>query len=291
MSEPNHQAVALVERGEVAPQQHPLALLQQAIERGNVDTSALEKLMDLAERHDANEAKKAFDRAMVDLKKELPTVLDRDQKVDFTGQSGKRVYYTHTSLAYAVEQLIEPLTRFGFSHSWSASTENGQVNVTCRLTHVQGHCREMTIGAPPDKSGSKSPAQAVASTITLLERYSLLALLGIATADMKEPRGETPPDHVDTSRNMRALKACIDAGRTREEAEKHVGKPVDEWTAEDLDFVREWLEPEVVTRMRRAKTLEELQAAGAELSRSDVGEDMKEAARQVFLRRRAELGG
>jgi hypothetical protein len=44
--------------------------------------------------------------------------------------------------------------------------------------------------APIDTSGSKSPAQGVASTITLLQRYTALSLLGIATADMKDADGE-----------------------------------------------------------------------------------------------------
>ena len=45
MSEPNHNAVAIVDRGGVAPQIHPLAMVQQAVERG-LDPDTISKLMD-----------------------------------------------------------------------------------------------------------------------------------------------------------------------------------------------------------------------------------------------------
>lgn len=240
MSEKEHKAVAIVERGETTPQVHPLMLLQQAIDRGGLDTTAMEKLMDLAERHDANEARKAYARALVDLKRELPTVLARDQKVDFTSKMGGRVHYRHTSLAAVMDAITEPLALFGFSLAWSPTSEAQTVKVTCRLTHSQGHSEETTLSAPVDRSGSKSEAQGVASTITLLQRYSALSLLGIATADMPEPQGEPDPERIDTARNRKALKACLDAGHTKEGAESQIGKPVEEWTAADLDVLREW---------------------------------------------------
>lgn len=243
MTEPNHQSVAIVERGETAIQAHPRAMLQTAIERGNLDTAALEKLMELSERYDANEAKKAYARALVDLKRELPTVIGRDQTVDF-GAKGGRVHYTHSSLAVVMDAITGPLTRFGFSLSWSPATEGQTVKVTCTLQHAQGHSESTTISAPIDRSGSKTEAQGVASTITLLERYSALSLLGIATADMPEPKGETPPEHIDTARNMRAAKACADAGHPREEIEAMLGKPIDAWTAADLDQLRAFLKSE-----------------------------------------------
>ncbi len=290
MSEPNHQAVAIVERHEAMPQTHPLVLLKQAIDSGKVDTQALEKLMDLSERYEDREGKKAFNRALVDLKKELPAILDRDQAVDFPSRQGGRVQYTHTSLAHAVELITPHLNRFGFSHSWTASTEGGQVNVTCQLTHVQGHTEAMTVGAAPDTSGSKNPGQSVASTMTLLQRHTLLALLGIATRDMRDPTPvESPADQVDTQRSMKALKACIDAGKTKEQAEEQVGKPVAEWTAADIETVRAWIEPPEVTRIRKAATRQELTAIAQELTESNLDKRTEAWVHRAFNARRAEL--
>ena len=119
------------------------------------------------------------------------------------------------------------------------------VTVTCRLTHADGHSEETTISAPPDNSGNKSPAQAVASTITLLQRYTLLSLLGIATADMADPSAQEErqpvPGRIDADRNLRAAAALKKYGKSREEAEQYLEKPVSEWTGEDLSALKEWV--------------------------------------------------
>jgi len=98
----------------------------------------------------------------------------------------------------ALDSVTEPLTRHGFSLGWVPTTgDRGEVRVTCRLTHAEGHSEETTLVAPPDTSGLKNPAQAIASTITLLQRYTALSLLGIATADTTDPTPDEPPQRID----------------------------------------------------------------------------------------------
>lgn len=211
-------------------QTHPLVAI--AIKHGTLDTQTMRELMTMQREYEADEARKAYTRAMVALKKELPSILPRDTIVKYNA-----VQYTHTSLGAAVSAVVPHLTKFGFSHSWIPSTESGKVRVTCRLTHAEGHHDETSIEAPPDNSGSKSASQAVASTITLLQRYTLLSLLGIATADMREPNGEDGGDgaRVDMKRNIKALGRLESTGITKEQACEHVGKSVNEWTGVDLD--------------------------------------------------------
>jgi len=245
MSETNHKAVAVVEKQKPPQRVNPLAMVQDAVERG-LDPDTIRQLMDLADRHAATEARQAYTKALVDLKRDLPTVIARDTTVDFRSQKG-RVHYTHASLASVMDAITGPLTQHGFSISWTPTTSSDQVSVTCNLTHSQGHTESTTLTAPVDKSGSKSIAQGTASTITLLQRYSALALLGIATKDMQDPRGETPPDAINTDRNMRAVSHFISEGYTKEDAEGLVSKPVAEWTEADLGILREWI------RKRKAK--------------------------------------
>ncbi len=218
-------------------QVHPLVALAMASgEAPSPETLA--KLMDLQERWEAGEARKAFARALTALKRDLPTVIGKDKIVDFKNKMGKRTYYTHTSLAGAMEAVTGPLTARGFSISWiPASGERDRVRVTCRLTHSEGHHEECSLTAPADTSGAKNPAQAIASTITLLERYTVLALLGIATADMADPTGEreAPADAIEPGRNRSAVRALIAAGISREEGEAHIGRPVSGWTRADRD--------------------------------------------------------
>jgi hypothetical protein len=241
MSDSHDKALAVVER-ENGARMHPL--VQAAIAAGP-DPATLRELLAVQREWEAGEAKRAFTRAMVELKRDLPTVLARDQVVDYQSSKG-RTYYKHTSLAAAVGAVIEPLTQHGFSHSWTPDTKDRGVSVKCTLTHAEGHSESTTLSAPPDNSGHKNPAQAIASTITLLQRYSLLALLGIATADMKDPTGqqEPAPKQVDQKCNLRAAARLRYYDRTREQAEEFLGRPVAEWTAEDLQRLSEWVTPE-----------------------------------------------
>lgn len=223
---------------------HPLIA---SLRDGTLDPTTIREMMALQREHEASEAKKAYTRALAALKADLPTVIAKDATVDFTGQSGKRTHYTHATLAGALDAVTGPLTAHGFSLAWVPSTtERGAVRVTCRLTHREGHSEEATLDAPADTSGSKSPAQAIASTITLLQRYSALALLGIATRDMKEPAGEeTRPapasGGVDARRVLAAVGEIQKRGLDLAELEGLIGRPAKAWTGADLDRAREWI--------------------------------------------------
>lgn len=47
-----------------------------------------------------------------------------------------------------------------------------------------GHSEETSLTASPDISGTKNAIQAIGSTISYLQRYTILALTGLATGDM-----------------------------------------------------------------------------------------------------------
>jgi hypothetical protein len=214
---------------------HPV--VAAAMRGGQVDPATLRELLAIQREWEAGEARRAYTAAMVALKAELPAVLERDTVVDYTSTKG-RVRYSHTSLAAAVDAISDPLSRHGFSLAWVPSTdERGGVKVTCRLTHAEGHFEEATLAAPADASGGKSAVQAIASTITLLERYTALALLGIATRGNLEEFA--PPDAVDPARNLRAVTHLRGLGVALEDAEKHVDRRVSEWTKADLDALRD----------------------------------------------------
>ncbi|MEQ9074127.1 MAG: ERF family protein [Sandaracinaceae bacterium] len=235
--------VTTTERGEVQ-RMHPL--VGAAMASGEVNPETLRELLAVQREWEAGEARKAYTRAMAGLKADLPRVIGHDKSVDFAPRNGPKVHYTHTSLAHVVEEVVGILTAHGFSHSWIPRTTDRKVEVTCRLTHTEGHSEECTLDAEPDKSGMKSGPQAIASTITQLQRYSLLALLGLATADMGEPtaQAEERPaehEHVDPRRNMAAVRAIVKAGLTKEDAEAHVQRDVSAWTSADLRELRSWL--------------------------------------------------
>lgn len=236
-----HAPIAVVHQSAPATQLHPLVQMMQATMSagGPPDLAMAREMMQLQREWQADVARRAYTTSLIALKSDLPTVIRRDKRVDFGNTT-----YTHTSLACVMDAVTEPLHRHGFSLAWTPATTANGVSVTCRLTHVDGHFEECTLSGPPDTKGSKSPVQGVMSTITMLERYTALAILGIATADMKEPEPEGSNDAaIDPERNLAAVSKLARFGKSREDAEGYLGKPVKDWTVGDLQRLAAWAKP------------------------------------------------
>ena len=156
----------------------PVEAIREAVS-GGADLDKLSKLLELQERWEANEARKAYHQAMARFK-ENPPKIEKDKQVSYL-----QVKYRHATLANVTEKIGAELSKHGLSASWRV-TQNGIIAVTCKITHVQGHYEETTLTALADNSGSKNSIQAIGSTLSYLERYTLLALTGLATRDMDD---------------------------------------------------------------------------------------------------------
>ena len=160
----------------------PASMIQMAISSG-ADLEKLEKLLALQERWEANEARKAYHEAMAQFKANPPKI-DKDKNVCFKTDRGT-TSYNHATLGNVTEKISAELSKYGLSASWTTK-QNGAVSVTCHITHKKGHGEETTLTAKEDNSGSKNAIQALGSTITYLERYTLLALTGLATYEQDD---------------------------------------------------------------------------------------------------------
>lgn len=156
-----------------------------------LDPAILEKLMDLQERYDANEAKKAFVKAMAGFKRESPPVIGKDKKADFGAGKAK---YSYATTGAIVAAITPALAKYGLHLSWETKQEPNAVSVTCHVTHEQGHRESATLHGPRDESGGKNPIQTIGSSVHYLQRYTMVSVLGLATADMDDPdAGDTRP--------------------------------------------------------------------------------------------------
>ena len=156
----------------------PAEMIRVALINGaNLDQ--VEKLLLLQERFEANEARKAYHQAMSDFKA-TPLKIEKDKTVKYLN-----VKYNHASLANVVEKITIELSKHGLSASWRTQ-QNEKVIVSCRITHVLGHSEETSLSADADTSGSKNSIQAIGSTISYLERYTLLAILGLTSSEMDD---------------------------------------------------------------------------------------------------------
>jgi len=143
---------------------------------GNLE--GLEKLMALQERHEANEARKAYHAAMAEFKKNPPEVL-KSKKVSYKTSSGQ-TEYSHADLGEASIAIAEALAKHDLNATWRQKQDTNGITITCTLTHKLGHSESTSLTAPPDNSGGKNTIQAISSTNSYLERYTLFAITGLA---------------------------------------------------------------------------------------------------------------
>lgn len=170
-------------------QSNPARLLELAISQ-DVDISKLEKLMELQERWDAREARKAFFDALAEFQSIMP-VLAKNQIVDFTSDRG-RVCYAYSNLAEIVQTIKAPLASCGLSYRFEINHIEDELEVVCVITHRDGHSERTSMRAPLDTSGRKNSVQSRGSTTTYLERYTIMGALGIATGDTDDDGRQAP---------------------------------------------------------------------------------------------------
>jgi hypothetical protein len=168
----------------------PNHLIALALDKG-ADPTTLSKLMDLQERWESGQARKAYVAAMTAFKQEAPAVLKKHDRVDFQSAKG-RTAYNYANLGSIVQEITAILGKHELSASWGTEQKGPDVTVTCNITHVAGHRESVALTGPIDESGNKNRIQAVGSTVTYLQRYTLLAALGLATGEDDDGRQGVP---------------------------------------------------------------------------------------------------
>lgn len=176
--------------------------MQRAIEQ-NVSIDQLERLQAMYEKWEANEARKAFVAAMNQFKANPPAIL---KNANVNMGNGKP-NYNYATLDNVCRAVIQGLSQVGIAHHWEM-VQNGQpsntIAVTCILTHERGHSEETTLEGQPDQSGGKNNIQAVGSTVTYLQRYTLLAATGLA-AGGTDTDGNPPAANAEIGKHIELI--------------------------------------------------------------------------------------
>jgi hypothetical protein len=161
----------------VDPNATPMQMLAIMTQRG-VSMADLKDLVALAKDWEAGQARRAYVEAMAAFKAE-PNNIFKTKDVNIPGGAK----FKHAVLADVVDGVVANLSKHGLSHNWIVETGD-VIKVTCVVTHKLGHSEKCEMSAPPDVGPGRNKIQAVGSTTTYLQRYSLMALLGLAAKDM-----------------------------------------------------------------------------------------------------------
>lgn len=153
----------------------PMGMMLAALNQG-AQLEQIEKMMDLQERWQKGEAKKAYDTAFAAFKAEAVKIIKGKDVTD-----GPLKGRSYAELHDVVNAVTPALSKHGLSSSWKLTRdEKDWMEVTCYLRHVGGHEESVSMGGPPDAGGAKNAIQARASTKTYLERYTLKAITGLS---------------------------------------------------------------------------------------------------------------
>jgi ERF superfamily len=171
-----------------------LALFMQAARDPQVDIAKLERLMALRKEVEEDSRKRAYFDAKARAKGEFPPIL-KTHLVDFEHRDGQgRTTYKHEDL-FDITQVVDPiLARHGLSYSHRVSQTGDKIRVTCIFAHADGYSEEFPLEGVADTSGKKSPNQAIASSITFMQRGTLKQALGLAAGRDNDGAADEPVD-------------------------------------------------------------------------------------------------
>jgi len=171
-----------------------MRLIEIAVNNG-ADITQLEKLMDLQERYEANQAKKEFNAAMSKFQAMLP-VIEKLGIVDYTTSKG-RTFYQYAKIEDVAKAIQPALKETGLSYRFTQSQDNGIITVRCIVTHQSGHSEYSELVSSPDISGGKDQLKSIASAISYLRRYTLTGILGIVVGGEDDDGDSVQYDNQD----------------------------------------------------------------------------------------------
>lgn len=126
-----------------------LQVIERAASNPAVDIDKLERLLQMRERMQAQEAERAFNVALNAAQSEVSRIA-----ADATNPQTRSQYATYAKL----DKVLRPIyTRHGFSLSFDEadSPKPEHVRVLCHLSHVSGHTRVYHKDMPADGKGAK----------------------------------------------------------------------------------------------------------------------------------------
>lgn len=141
--------------------------------RSGADFQSVREMVALSKELAAEKARNAFNEAVAAAKAEIPVIVKNAK-----GHNNK-AYANFAAYAAVVDPVI---AKHGLRYRFRTD-QTDRITVTCVLSHKGGHSEENSLAGPADNSGSKNAIQAIGSTLTYLQRYTLIQALGLAASD------------------------------------------------------------------------------------------------------------
>lgn len=182
-----HTGTSLQTRAEALPEVGPSVkdLMSMAIQQGESGVAALERLAALMERETDRRARMAYIEALSRFRDQCPPIPKTRKNIQFSrvnraGVKGPAMYADIED----IDRIARPIASAnGLIWTWNTTVDATHMHVTCKVLHVDGHTETATVSFPYESKAGASAQQKYSITQTYGMRYSLIAALGITTAD------------------------------------------------------------------------------------------------------------
>jgi len=155
------------------PTPTPMDLMQSAV-ANNVDAEQLSKLMDLQDRYEANQSRRAFSNAVADFQAKCPTIL----------KSRKADRYNYAPLDTVLRTIRPHLEDAGLSVRFSTMMhETTVITAICTVSHRDGHSEVSEFSACIDEKMRVNDTQKIGSANSYAKRYALMNALNLVASD------------------------------------------------------------------------------------------------------------
>lgn len=219
--------VATVQSG--PPADNLLAVIAQAVSDPRMDVEKMERLLAMHKDIMAEQRKVAFSAAMARLQAKLPQI-NKDGRIVVKGTERSR-YARIEDIDVAVRPL---LAEEGFAFSFDTESKDGKLfNISCKLSHREGHSETKSIVLPMDASDYRSNVQSIGSTVSYGKRQLIKMHLNLIEKDEDDDgSGGAAPISADQAKDLETLIVDAKADRARFLAYMGVNK-IDEILARD----------------------------------------------------------
>ena len=153
-----------------------------AMQPGSMDT--MKALAELQYRAEDRNARKAFVRSLNAFRAECPQPKKTKENEQFkVTRNGVKVNSKYSPLD-EIDRTVRPFTsKHGLTWTWDTIIDETHMHVICKIQHEDGHSDSAKVSMPYSSNAGASPQQKYGATQMYGMRYSLVAALGITTAD------------------------------------------------------------------------------------------------------------
>lgn len=190
-----------------------LAIIERASRDPSVDIDKMQRLFEMHEKMQAQQAKRDFLTALNDMLPEMP-IVRKNGIIEIPNKDNKSATQKPTKFARweDIDEAARPIyTAHGFSLTFRIEQTADRITAYAVLGHRGGHERETPFSSPIEGSGFKNNTQGWGSALSYCKRYAACAALNIVTTGDDDDGKRADAQEVISEAQETQLREMIEA--------------------------------------------------------------------------------